>query len=104
VEASGLSPPSIAVLGREDLLIPPQFVNRTPWTHGIFVNIASEPIRSSDLLEQHCFWDATRGIYRDEKGGRLTRRSEPCGEWGLGSYRLIDDLISDALAIKRGPD
>ena len=49
-------------------------------------------------------WDATRKAYRDQLGAFRAERSEPCGYRGLGSYRLIDDLISDALGIDRAPE
>ena len=41
------------------------------------------------------------GIYLDEVGRKLLRRFDPCGEWGLASYRWIDDHISDAMGIPR---
>jgi hypothetical protein len=74
-----------------------------PWTKSYFQNVAHEPIESDDLLDRHCFWDAVRRVYRDETGTISSSRSEPCGEWGLGSFRMIDDLVSDALGITRAP-
>jgi len=85
----------------ERLLIPPQFVNRSPWTKGYFENVAHEPLEESDLLRQHCFWDAVRKTYRNDVGESIPHRIEHCGDWGLGSYRLIDDLVSDAIGIAR---
>ena len=75
-----------------------------PWTKGYFENIAHPPLAPDDLLDEHCFWDATRKAYRDQLGAFRAERSEPCGYRGLGSYRLIDDLISDALGIDRAPE
>jgi hypothetical protein len=98
------SPVPFDSLAPDNLLLPPEFINRKPWTMGYFQNIAHVPLRSPDLLSQHCFWDVTRKMYRDERGARLTRRSEPCGVWALGSYRILDDLISDALGIERVPE
>jgi hypothetical protein len=103
VLASQKAPPPVDSLSPERLLIPPQFINRLPWSRGYFENVAHKPLRYSDVLRQHCFWDAVRKIYRNETGEVIAARSEPCGEWGLGSYRMIDDLVSDALGIPRVP-
>jgi hypothetical protein len=104
VTATEKVPPPLDSLARERLLIPPQFVNRLPWSKGYFETVAREPLKESDRLRQHCFWDAVRKIYRNEAGGSTPNRSEPCGDWGLGSYRLIDDLVSDAMGIPRAPE
>ncbi len=95
--------PDFAALCPNQLLIPPEFINRMPWTKGYFETVASRPLEKSDLLPQHCFLRHT-GKYVDETGTELPSRVEPCGEWGLGSYRMLDDLISDALGIPRVPE
>jgi hypothetical protein len=95
--------PPLESLTPERLLIAPLFINRLPWREGYFETVANQPIRDGDLLRRHCFWDAVRKIYRDETGQPLAERAEPCGVWGLGSYRMIDDLVSDALGIPRVP-
>lgn len=84
------------------LLLPPLFTNSLGWSKGYFQRIDTEPLRDGDLLPQHCFkrWD---GEIVDEYGRMLGRPVEPCGEWMLMSYRMIDDLISDALRIPRAP-
>jgi Immunity protein 26 len=104
VERQTPTPVPLNELAPANLLIPPQFINRMPWTKGYFQNVAHPPLQSGDLLDQHCFWDAVRKVYRDRDGAFRTSRSEPCGVWGLGSYRLLDDLISDALGIDRVPE
>jgi hypothetical protein len=104
VEASAPTPVPLVSLRPSNLLLPPQFINRMPWTKGYFQNVAHETLQPRDLLDQHCFWDAFRKIYCDQRGRALPARSEPCGIWSLGSYRLIDDLVSDALGIQRAPD
>ena len=104
VEQQTPTPAPLDELAPTKLLIPPQFINRMPWTKGYFENIAHPPLAPDDLLDEHCFWDATRKAYRDQLGAFRAERSEPCGYWGLGSYRLIDDLISDALGIDRAPE
>jgi hypothetical protein len=100
---SPTSSPDLAELTPERLLLPPQYTNRMLWTKGYAVTVARPELRSEDLLEQHCFWDVVRNRYVDEEGVTLTERHEPCGSWGLRSYRKIDDLISDALGIPRAP-
>jgi hypothetical protein len=86
----------------DDLLIPPVWTNRLGWTKGYFETIDSVPLQPSDLHRRHCFrrYD---GVCLDEQGRRLTECTEPCGVWGLVSYRWIDDHISDALGIPRVP-
>jgi hypothetical protein len=87
----------------DNLLIPPQFTNRMAWTRGYFENVAYRPLQDNDLLAEHCFWDFNRETYRDESGGTREGVREPCGIWGLVSYRFIDDRISEALGIPPVP-
>lgn len=103
VQSDKKAPPPIQALKPENLLIAPEFINRMPWTKGYFETVAHEPLQQADLLQQHCFWDSSRKIYTDETGEKLAKRIEPCGIWGLGSYRVLDDLVSDALGIPRVP-
>jgi hypothetical protein len=95
--------PEYQRLTPDNLLIPPVWTNRLGWTKGHFQTIENRSIETRDLLRQHCFRDY-RGIYFDEVGRRLPFRVEPCGEWGLVSYRWIDDHISDAVGIPRVPE
>lgn len=84
------------------LLIPPEWINRKPWSLGLFRTIEHQPLRPSDLLDVHCFRDPIPrfGVnFRNERGEALARRHEPCGEWGLANYQLIDDNISKALGM-----
>ena len=55
-----------------------------------------------EAFDLHCFVD-DRGIFYDEYGNKLSRRREPCGEYGLDSYLTIDDRISTALGIPLAP-
>lgn len=45
VPATEKVPAPMESLSRERLLIPPQFVNRLPWSKGNFENIAHEPLK-----------------------------------------------------------
>lgn len=87
----------------DQLLLPPIWINRLAWTKGYVEPLANRPISAEDLLQQHCFrrWN---GTYLNEKGQEIPSRVEPCGDWGLASYRWLDDQISDALGLERVPD
>ena len=96
--------PKLAELIPSQLLLPPVFINKMPWTRGYFQTVDQQPLRPKDQLKQYCFWDAARGIFVDEKHHTLPRESKPCGDWGLSSYRWLDDQVSDALGIPRVPE
>ena len=91
------------------LLIPPVWINRLPWTKGYFKTVGRRDIGKFDVLQQHCFFRTSLsptkpGDFVDETGKRLGRKSDPCGEWALFSYRWIDDHVSDAMGIARVPE
>jgi Immunity protein 26 len=89
-------------LARDDLLIPPVWTNRLAWARGMFRTVAHRELGDRDLLPQHCFRRWT-GDFFDESGRPLERAIEPCGDWALTSYLMLDDMISDALGIPRSP-
>ena len=70
---------------------------------GYFEHVENCPLSAMDRLPQHCFKD-TRGWYFDERSRRLPGAVEPVGEWGVDSYRTIDDEISKALGIPLSPE
>lgn len=84
-----------------NLLIPPVWTNSLGWKKGYFQKIGDGS--PNTRLDQHCF-RRYNGTYLDERRRLLPHRVEPCGEWGLVSYRWIDDHISDALGIPRAPE
>jgi len=91
------------------LLIPPVWTNSLGWTKGCFQTISNLPLSDFDVLRQHCFRRVAvtrdaQAKYVNERGTQLKHRSEPCGEWGLVSYRWIDDHVSDAIGIPRVPE
>lgn len=96
--------PNPAALTPGNLLIPPLFINRLPWSRGYFQTVLTAPIEPADLLPQHCFYSSARGLYCDEVGSPLAQPVSPCGDWALHSFRTVDDLISDAVGIARIPD
>jgi len=93
-------------LYRSQLLIPPMMTNKLPWSKGYFELIASGPLNPMDRLPQHCFartW-MSPPQYFDDKGNQLNGPISPVGEYGLQSYRTIDDHISKALGIALAPE
>jgi len=94
----------IPELSRDGLLIPPKLINRLPWWHGYFETLCNRPLGPSDVLRIHCFSEGKRGPYVEEDRQRLGRRSEPCGWYGLSSFRTIDSAISRALGVEPSPD
>jgi len=96
--------PDRSALDPEDLLLPPLFINRLPWSKGYFETVVHWPLEPGDLRSNHCFLSAGRGRYFDREGNELPGPIEPVGDWGLHSYRTIDDAISDALGFERVPD
>lgn len=89
-----------------ELLVPPMMTNRLPWTKGYFEHLANRPLTSDDVLRTHCFVRAYANPpqYFDESGRRLDGPVDPVGEFGLQSFRTIDDQISKALGIPLSPD
>jgi immunity protein 26 of polymorphic toxin system len=90
----------------EELLIPPIMTNRLPWTKGYLEFLENRPLTDADRFPQHCFVDnyVHCGRYYDEYCNQLSGPVGSVGEWGLDSYRTIDDQISKALGIPRAPD
>jgi len=97
------SPPALGELNPASLLVPPIITNRLPWARGFFQKVADSPLRPEDRLSQHCF-RRSNGQYFDEANNELLHLVEPCGDWGLHSYRTIDDAISEALGIPLAAD
>jgi hypothetical protein len=97
------NPPARGELAPTNLLLPPLITNQLPWSRGYFETIAHSPLEPGEVLEQHCF-RRSNGQYFDEANNELPGPVEPVGDWGLQSYRTIDDEISDALGFPRVPD
>ena len=95
--------PDLSQLTPDRLLIAPKFINRLGWSRGYFETVAHKPLKASDWLEQVSYWNDGRKKYLDQDGKILPGKVEPCGVWGMGNYRHIDDLVSDALGIPRVP-
>jgi hypothetical protein len=90
-----------------NLLIPPLWTNKKPWTSGIFETIGHKEIAKIDLVDRYCFRTinpATGVQYCVNELGAKIECSDDCGGWGLVSHRGIDDRVSDALGIARVPE
>jgi hypothetical protein len=98
--SGSIDPPDREELSPKSLLIPPLMTNRLPWSRGYFETIAHWPLQSHEVLDQHCFLSVVNGRYFDEKGNELLAVVEPCGDYGLNSYRTIGEGIREAV----GPD
>lgn len=85
-----------------NLLFAPAFVNQLGWTKGYFLPVGSMPVSVEDRLPRHCF-RRHNGTFLDEQGNLLDAPVEPCGNWGLGNHRSLDDRISEALGIPPAP-
>ena len=89
----------------ERLLVPPLFINRLPWSRGYSETVQTCPLREGDLLQHHYFWSAARQRYVDAAGSPVEfTPPPPVGDWGLHSFRTVDDLVSEALGIAPVPD
>jgi hypothetical protein len=96
--------PTSVSLVPSDLLIPPVFTNHLAWSRGYFETLGHAEITQKDLLPHGSFWDAAGACFVDADGNRLPREVPPAGDWGLSSYRWIDDRISEALGIPRASE
>lgn len=94
-----LEPEPIPSCSPSDLLFAPKGTNALPWSKGYFRTIENRLLGPTDVLQQHCFYDDPRDEYVDEYGRPLKSRIEPCGFFGLDSFRTIDAAISRAIGI-----
>jgi hypothetical protein len=101
---SPLKEPAFGALRPDRLLIPPQFTNRIGWSRGYFETVAHRTLEPADRLPQHCFWRVPQQRYVDLDGTPLDGPTEPCGIWGLGNYRIIEDEVCQALNIPLAPE
>lgn len=84
---------------KNDLAIPPQFINRQGWLKGFFKTIQKKPLKKDDMLEVHCFKSMTgpkadQYVYTDENRNVLPMKIEPCGFYAMGHYKHIDYELS----------
>jgi hypothetical protein len=87
----------------QDLLIPPVFTNKLGWTRGFFQPHGKPGLGEAEDPGQYWFLDVLRNQYRNVRGAQRETVDGVVGSWGLASYLMIDDLLSDALGISRAP-
>jgi hypothetical protein len=97
-ESQEMTTPDRSVMRLDNLLIPPVMTNTLPWSRGYFQTLRVEPLGDKDILPRHCF-RSSNGKYYDEFANEIDGPVEPCGDWGLHSFKSIDDSVSDALGI-----
>lgn len=90
-------------LNPRDLLIPPQLINRLPWSHGYFETIEHRSLMQADVIP-HSFYNSVEEKYVDEVGRPTKKKSARRNVLGFGSFRTIDAQISRALGIEPAPD
>lgn len=96
--------PERRFLQADQLLLGPVFINRLPWSRGYFEKIGNVPLESGDRLKTECFWDAMTQKHLDIRGEPVRRPVKPYGDYGLSSYRTVDDKLSEALGFPLAPD
>lgn len=85
-----------------ELLSAPLLTNNLPWSRGYFQPLPKgSTVQYPPAAVRHCFRFIPTNSYYDERGQLLDAPFDPVGEFGLHSYRTIDDLISDAIGIPR---
>ncbi len=96
---------NIPLLDKNNLLIPPIIINSQGWLQGYFETVISKPLVKEDILSQHCFKDVAKRetTYVDEDRRELKYPVEPCGIYGGGNHRTIDDEVSKVLGIPLAP-
>ena len=80
--------------------------NRLPWTKGYFEHLENRPLTPMERLPQHCFARSWTNApqYFDELSNSLPGPTAPVGEYGLQSFRTIEDKVSEALDIPLAPE
>jgi len=96
-------PSVVPTLRRDDLLIPPEIIGSSPWTMGYFKRIRREPLKPTDVLPRHCFYNRSVGRYYNEYDKEV-KRSKPFAIHGLLGYRSFDNAVSEALGIPLAAD
>lgn len=96
--------PDRTLLGSDQLLRGPIFINRLPWSRGYFETIGNLPLEEGDRLAPECFWDVVTQKYLDLHGNEIRKPVEPYGEYGLSSFRTVDDKLSTVLGFPLVPD
>lgn len=97
------APTPTARLSPSDLLVPPLIVSEEPWNSGWAVRLLNRPLRSEEMLQQHCFVSTvfTTPRYFDQHAHELPYRIEPCGNLSLCTGFGLEWTIREALGLPR---
>jgi hypothetical protein len=90
-------------LSKDNLLFPPIFINRLPWSRGYFETVEHCDLNTDDYFAVHSFRKPHDKNLYDERGNMLGKEHPPVGFYGLASYRTIDDRMSKRLGIPLAP-
>lgn len=90
---------NVPVLSSDALLVPPIHTNKLPWTRGYFETVANKDLIKEQLLPYHHFLSAFKGRVFDDDSRPVANPGPIVGEFGLHSFKTIDDSISKALGI-----
>lgn len=99
--------PARTHLRADQLLIPPQLINRLGWSRGFFETLGNLPFEDGEVLDVHCFQTniyATGPRWFDDAANQLPEPVPPVGEWGVGNYRTVEDKVCSALGIPLAAD
>lgn len=94
-------------LQADNLLIPPQLVNRLGWSRGYFETLETLPFAPGEVLPVHCFQtNSPVGGPRwfDAAANELSGPVPPVGVWGGGNHRTLEDEVCAALALPLAAD
>jgi hypothetical protein len=98
--------PDRAHLRSDQLLIPPQLINRLGWTRGYFETVGHLAFADGEVLPVHCFEQGSGRSPRwfDEHANELCEPVSPVGVWGGGNYKTLEDEVCRALGIPVATD
>ena len=93
-------------LRSENLLVPPQLVNRLGWSRGYFETLGTLPFEPGEVLPVHCFQSNAHAAPRwfDDEANELAMPVPPVGVWGSGNFRTLEDEVCSALGIPLAAD
>ena len=76
----------IPPLNKDNLLIPPFFINNLPWTRGYFETLINETLKKNDVFENNVFWNPVDENYVDENN-KVVKKKLP---WKYGFFEIVN--------------
>jgi hypothetical protein len=92
------------VLSPPKLLIGPVLTNNRLFSMKYAEIVENVSITTDQRLAKNQFKSPFGDTYYDEYNNVITPLPGPCGDRGLGSYRTLDDQVSEALGVPLAPD